>query len=405
MKSILFIFLLFISSGILAQNQLTVDELFENARDIAFEQKDRVAAREICYQILKRSPGYTDVSVFLARLYTWDDMNDSARAVFKRIFSNDSTNQDAINAAIDLEYWNDNPQVALKYCNLGLRNYPNSEDFLLKKAKVLSDLKKYDEAFSTIEILLEINQSNEDARNFAERLKEEVRINAITIKYSYERFSEIFSPWHLGYIAYSRRTPIGTTILRINYGNRFETNGVQYEIDMYPRFADGFYAYMNFGYSNSDIFPETRYGASLYYSLPLSFEIEGGFRLLKYSSDVWIYTASLGKYYSSFWFSLRTYITPQVHLSSHSYSLIVRYYLSGADNYISLYGSTGISPNPGSIDNQNNWLNSNKIGAEYQTKLSTMIIIDVSADYSSDERRPGSFISGTTFDMSLKYLF
>ena len=215
----IFLFLLVITN-IFAQEQLTVDELFVKAREIAFEQKDRDKAREICYKILERSPGYTDVSVFLARLYTWDDMNDSARAVFKRIFSNDNTNHDAINAAIDLEYWNDNPQVALKYCNLGLKNYPNSEDFLLKKAKVLGELKRYDEAFSTIETLLEINQSNEDALNYAERLKEEVRINAITIKYSYERFSEIFSPWHLGYIAYSRGTPIGTTILRINYGNR-----------------------------------------------------------------------------------------------------------------------------------------------------------------------------------------
>jgi len=405
MKYLFFFLIVFSFSNIYAQNKLTSDELFKQAHEVAFGKKDRAQAREICYEILKRSPNYTDVEVFLARLYTWDDMYDSARIVFAKIFARDSSNYDAINAAIDLEYWSDNSRQALKYCNLGLEKYPKSEDFLLKKARVLADLKQYDDAFSTIEALLKINNSNADALSFAERLKEDVRINAITVNYSYEKFNEIFSPWQLGYIQYSRQTPIGTTILRANYGDRFDTKGMQYEIDMYPRFANGLYAYLNFGYSNSSIFPKTRYGASLYYSLPLSFEVDAGFRLLKYSSDVWIYTAALGKYYSNFWFSLRTFITPSVQYASHSYSLIIRYYLSGADDYIAVSGGSGISPDASSIDNQNYWLKSNSGGIEYQSKITNTIIIDLSGDYSNEERLPGSFISEFTVGMGLKYLF
>ena len=405
MKYLLFIFLLIPISEFFPQDQLTVDELFIKARETAFQKNDRNKAREICYEILKRSPDYTDVSVFLARLYTWDDMDDSARTVFKRIFSKDSTNEDAINAAIDLEYWSDKPESALKYCNLGLRHYPRSEDFLLKKAKALADLKMYDAAFITLETLLIINNSNADALNLAERLKEEVRKNSITIRYSYEKFNRIYSPWHLGYIAYSRYTPIGTALFRLNYGDRFDTKGVQYEVDMYPRFADGLYAYLNAGYSNSVIFPKTRYGASLYYSLPYSFEVEAGFRFLRYSSDVWIYTIAAGKYYSNFWFSLRTYITPKVKSASHSYSLTVRYYLSGADDYLEFYAGTGITPDVSSIDNQYNWLKSNKAGIEYDSKLIPMAIIFVFVDYTNEERPFGDFISGYTMGLGLKYLF
>ncbi len=405
MKYLFFFLIAFSFANLYAQNKMTSDDLFKQAREAAFEKKDRAQARSICYEILKRSPNYTDVEVFLARLYTWDDMYDSARAVFKKIFARDSSNYDAINAAIDLEYWSNNSEQALKYCNLGLEKYPRSEDFLLKKAKALADLKQYDEAFNTLEELLKINNSNADALSFAERLKEDVRINAITVSYSYERFNEIFSPWQLGYIQYSRQTPIGTTILRANYGDRFDTKGMQYEIDMYPRFADGLYAYLNFGYSNSSIFPKTRYGASLYYSLPFSFEVDAGFRLLKYSSDVWIYTGALGKYYSNFWFSFRTYITPSVQYASHSYSLIIRYYLSGADDYIALSGGTGISPEASSIDNQNYWLKSNSGGIEYQSKITNRVIINVSGDYANEERSPGSFISEFTAGISLKYLF
>lgn len=405
MKYLLLMLIVFAGSDLFAQRLQSVDEMFKVAHEAAFQQKDRAKAREICHEILKKSPNYTDVSVFLARLYTWDDMYDSARTVFRRIFARDSSNYDAISAAIDLEYWSNNPQKALIYCNLGLKKYPKSEDFLLKKAKVLADLKQYDDAFNTIEALLKINNSNPEAMSFAERLKEDVRINAITVNYSYEKFNIIFSPWQLGYIQYSRQTPIGTAILRANFGNRFDTKGTQYEIDMYPRFANGLYAYLNAGYSNSSIFPKSRYGLSLYYSLPFSFEVDAGFRLLKYSSDVWIYTAALGKYYSNYWFSFRTYITPSVQYASHSYSLEIRYYLSGADDYLAVSGGTGISPDASSIDNQNNWLKSNKGGIEYQTKASNNLIINVSGDYSTEERSPGSFISEFTAGMSLKFLF
>jgi YaiO family outer membrane protein len=405
MKYLLLLFIATSISVVFAQEHLTVDELFVKARNAAFELKDRKQARALCLEILKRSPGYTDVSVFLARLYTWDDMYDSARIVFSGIFAKDSSNYDAISAAIDLEYWTDNYQQALVYCNLGLEKFPKSEEFLLKKAKVLSQLKDYDGAFSAIETLLSINNSNSDALDFAETLKEEVRINSITVNYEYDKFNEIFDPWQLASIAYSRRTPIGTAILRLNYANRFDTYGQQIEMDMYPKFADGLYAYMNFGYSNISIFPRTKYGFSLYYSLPLSLEVDAGFRLLKYSSDTWIYTAALGKYYSNFWFSLRTYITPSVQTASHSYSLTIRYYFSGADDYFAVSGGSGISPEATSVDNNYNWLKSNSGSIEYQSKVSKTLILDLTYEYSNEQQTYGAFIGDYSGSIGLKFLF
>jgi len=332
-------------------------------------------------------------------------MYDSARDVFNGIFAKDSSNYDAISAAFDLEYWSDNLQKALDYSNLGLEKFPKSEEFLLKKSRVLAGLKRYDDAFASIETLLTINNSNADAIIFAERLKEEARVNSITINYTYDKFNRTFDPWQLASLSYSRRTPIGTAILRANFARRFGTSGRQYEVDMYPRFADGFYSYMNFGYSDVSIFPKTRYGFSLYYSLPMSFEIDGGFRLLKYSSDTWIYTAALGKYYSNFWFSLRTYVTPQVQNASKSYSLIIRYYLSGAEDYLAVTGGTGISPEATSVDNNNYWLKSNKGGLEYQSRVTKAMIVNLSCGYSDEEQSAGRFITDITAEISLKFLF
>lgn len=405
MKRFFFFLIYLLCASLFAQNQLSSDELFVKARDAAFNQKNRKLAREICKTILIKSPNYSDVSVFLGRLYTWDSMYDSARAVLTNVLLKDSTNEDAINAAIDLEYWSGNSPKALEYCNRGLTYNPTSSDFLLKKARVLDDMERYDEAFVVLEKLISLKSDNTDALAFAERLKEKVRKNAIGVTYEYDKFDKTFDPWQLGSISYSRRTPIGTTILRINLARRFGTSGVQYEIDMYPRFGDGIYSYLNIGFSKVGVFPKNRYGASLYISLPLSFEIDGGFRLLRYSSDTWIYTFALGKYYGNYWFSLRTFITPQIEKASYSYSLIVRYYFSTAYDYLALSIGTGITPNETSIDFQGNWLKSNKLGLEYQSQVSRVLILNFSGDYYGDEYLRDSFRTKLSLGMGIKFLF
>jgi YaiO family outer membrane protein len=381
------------------------DELFQKAREYAFKKNDYVSAREFCKEALIKSPDYSDISIFLGRLYTWDKMYDSARTVLYGVINRDVSYYDAYNAAIDMEYWSDNYEQALRVSESAIKQYPKSGEFLLKKARVLGAMQNYSMAFNTLETLFSINNTYPDAILYAERLKEEVRINSITLTYDYDSFDKSFDPWHAVSLAYSRKTPVGSVIGRINYANRFLENGVQYEVDMYPRFADGLYAYLNAGYSKDNIFPDYRLGASLYYSLPLSFEIDAGFRYLNFgSSDVVIYTGALGKYYSNFWFSLRSYITPSNSLASYSLTLLVRYYLSGADDYITLSGGWGISPDE-IANTSGNMLVSRKISAEYQTKLSRVIIGFVSAGISGDEFFANDIRSRYSAGFGIKFLF
>lgn len=405
MRRIYLPLILLFSISLLAQNKLSSDELLMKAKDAAFNQGNRKLARQICKTALIQSPNYSDISIFLGRLYTWDSIYDSARVVFNEIIKRDSTNSDAISAAIDMEYWSGDSKAALKYCNLGVSKFPTSTEFLLKKAKVLDDLTEYDEAFSTLDKLFKINNSNPEAIVFAERLKEKVRKNSISLTYEYNKFDKTFEPWQLSSFSYSRSTPIGTTILRMNLSRRFGANGTQFEVDMYPRFGNGIYSYLNFGYSKESIYPKQRYGASLYISLPWSFEIDGGFRILKYSSNVWIYTAALGKYIGNYWFSLRTFITPQVKKASQSYSLTIRYYPSDADNYLSLALGTGISPDESSADLLGNWLKSDKVGLVYQTKISRVILLNLSGDFSREEFVAGEIRQKLSGGLGIKFLF
>jgi YaiO family outer membrane protein len=381
------------------------DELFQKAREYAFKKNDYESAREFCKQALAKSPNYSDIAVFLGRLYTWDKMYDSARTILYGVIKRDPSVYDAYNAAIDVEYWSDNYVSALRISESAIKQYPKSEEFLLKKARVYGAMKNYSDALNTLETLFALNNTYPDAIIYAERLEEELRINAVTLTYDFDSFDKTFDPWHAVSLAYSRQTDLGSVIGRINYANRFLENGVQFEVDMYPRFADGLYAYINAGYSKDNIFPNYRLGASLYYSLPLSFEIDAGIRYLNFvSSDVKIYTGALGKYYSSFWFSLRSYITPSLSRASYSYSLLVRDYLSGADDYITLSGGWGISPDE-RANNSGNLLVSKKINAEYQTKLSRILIGYISVGISSDEFVADNIRTRYSAGLGIKILF
>ena len=175
--------------------------------------------------------------------------------------------------------------------------------------------------------------------------------NSIGIKYDLIAFDKgVNKPWHFLSVEYTKHIKKTPFIARLNYANRFSKSGLQLEADAYPALSKKIYTYINAGYSkDSLLFPKYRAGFSLYVSLPASFEVEGGFRLLHFSSSTWIYTASIGKYYKNFWFNLGTFLTPGSNSMQQSYFLKTRYYMNDKD-YIMLMLGTGISPD----DRKNN---------------------------------------------------
>ncbi|MDB5137298.1 MAG: hypothetical protein JWP37_3901 [Mucilaginibacter sp.] len=341
------VFLFIISFNVVsAQTEFSSDELFQQARKAAFDQKDYSKAIGLSKLALVKSPDYSDIRIFLGRVYTWSDKVDSARTEFSKVLSKHPDNDDASFAFGSLEYWNNNSSKALQLVQGGLKYHPKSKDLLLLKAKVLNDLHRFSEANAILDTLIKADPGNSDAHALAGRVRDNASLNKIGVTYDYIYFDKEFKdPWQLASIEYSRQTGIGSVIGRINYANRFNSTGLQYEVDAYPHISKTFYAYVSGGYSgNVGVFPKYRSGFSLYANLPASFEAEAGFRYLYFTSSTWIYTASVGKYLGSFWFNFRTYLTPSNSSISQSYTLHARYYTGGADDYLSLGIGTGISP-------------------------------------------------------------
>ena len=390
----------------LSAQTISSDEYFQMARKAAFENHNYPAAIQLSKQALQQSPGYTDIQIFLGRVYYWNGQADSSMIMLKAALENKPAYEDASVAIADIEYFSEHYASALHYSERGLVYNPSSKELMLRKAKCLAALYRYKEAWFITDSLLQTDPKNNALRSLASRIKDYSSKNKIGISYDYTYFDKQFSnPWHIVSLDYSRQTRAGSLIGRLNYANRHTKNGVQFEVDAYPRISKTFYAYTNIGYSNDmPVFPKFRAGFSLYANLPRSFEADAGFRYLNFDSDTWIYTLALGKYYKNFWFNGRTYLTPSNSRISQSYTLTTRYYLKGADNYFSLSIGQGISPDDRSLSIQLNndyKLQTKKFAAAYRFSLGKLNIFSFSTSFENVEYLPKT--KGNQVNISVGY--
>lgn len=404
-KYLFFLLLLFLANTTVTAQTLSSDEYFQQARKTAFDFKDYPAAIKLCNLALQKSPDYTDIEVFLGRLYFWKNQTDSARYILAAAQLKNPGHEEAAIALADIEYFSDNYAIALSLCENFLLTH-TSKELAFRKAKCLSALKRYKEAYTLADSLLQTEPGNDGLRSLAMQIKDYSAGNKIGISYDYMHFDKQFSdPWHYVSFDYTRQTHAGSVTGRINYANRFKTSGVQFEADAYPRISKLLYAYINIGYSpDLPVFAKYRAGFSLFANLPKSFEADAGLRYLNFDNDTWIYTIGAGKYYKNFWFNARTYLTPGHNNISQSYTVTTRYYLKGADDYLSFFIGKGISPDEQYQSLQLNSkykLQTTKFGTAYKFSIRKMNIFSVSGTYENVEYLPKT--KGNQVNLSLGY--
>jgi YaiO family outer membrane protein len=395
---------------------LGADDLFLRARAIALNG-DRKEARAMLQHLLQKSPGYHDARILLGRTYAWDGQREAAREEFNTVLAKSPENLDALNALTDVEMWDERYPQALDVTDRGIKAYPNDEDLLYKRASILNSLKRQDEALLVLNKLLTINPAHEKGNILLKSIKTGNLKYTAGVSYGVDLFSRIFDPAHYVSAQLARTNSWGSSIVRVNYARRFRTNGIQPEIDLYPRIANGVYAYLNYGYSATDLFPLHRMGAELFTKLPKSFEASAGFRHLYFESGskVTIFTGSVGWYVKNYWLSVRPYITPDKQTgTSLSGSLTLRRYFKDAETYLSLSGSVGFSPDlrriqsgTGLSSDEIYLLHSQRVGASFQKLIGTDLVLSFSADFSRQELifDAGNYVAITSLGIGLKKKF
>lgn len=404
------LFLFQMNENVYAQQVDNVDEAFLEARELAFDGK-RTEARELAYAILEISPDYHDVRILIARTYSWDGFYDQSREELAYVLQDTPDHKDALMASIDNEIWDENPEEAVNFSNEATSYYPVDIPILLKSANAHHSAEMDREAVLILNRIDQINPSNSESMALRRSIRVSSQNFTLSGSYTYDHFSEVFDPAQKGHIQLSGRTSIGSIIGRLNYGNRFETIGFQPEIDFYPSIADGWYGYLNVGYTNSSIFPEFRAGAELHKRAPSGFELSAGFRYLKFqNSDVLIYTGTITKYQGNWLFTLRPYVTPSSVGISRSVNLLARRYFAGPENYVTFRGGFGFSPEERRFQDVSGdvfFTESQFIGVDIFKTLSFNLAFFLSFDVARQELSfsPGDYTEIYTFNSGIQLKF
>ncbi|MEO0528464.1 MAG: YaiO family outer membrane beta-barrel protein, partial [Bacteroidota bacterium] len=310
------------------------DISFFAARDLAFND-NRSMARDTLKRILTVYPDYADVRELLAKTYSWDGEHDKARAEFNKITSVERENKEVWVAAIKNEIYAENYPTALGLANKALLYVKKDEDIEFLRQRALNALQeKYGKGKDLSEALvkdpLELTNSK----------------NRVRIDNSFDIFDIIYEPAIYTSVEYRRETKAGYIIPRLNYNNRFETHGIQYGIDFYPKFSKTFYGYLNYAYSDAPIFPDHRVRVEMYANLPKALESSAGIIYLDFvDSSAEVYTGSFGMYRGNDYYSLRTYVAPQPNGNTGVSGLFkARRYLKDADTYVGINIAMGYTP-------------------------------------------------------------
>jgi YaiO family outer membrane protein len=309
------------------------DASLKRAMSLAFEG-NRVEARDTLQNILTAYPGYTDVRTLLAKTYSWDGNFDEARKHFNRITSGERQHKEVWIAAVRNEMYAENNNIALGLINKALLYLEQDEDLQQLRAEILNKMEGDPDPKSGV-------KTRENVTEAVKKYK-----NTVALFSSTDVFDVVFDPMFYSGIEFIHETALGKVIPRINYSNRFDIDGIQYELDLYPKFSKTFYGYLNYGYSQSEIYPTHRFGGDLYANLPKGIEASLGARYLSFTeSKVTIYTGSLGLYKGNYYVSLRPYVTPRNNSTiGVSGVLTARKYLKDANNYIGFMGGMGFMP-------------------------------------------------------------
>ena len=301
------------------------DASFKRARELAFKGSYE-AARDTLIRVMEAYPDYTEVQTFLANTYRWEGNTGQARKHFNRITSREREHEDVWLAAIYNELQAGNTSIALGLANKALQYL--GDDSAIRKLRG------------------EILGSHTEEASRADSGETPEYNNRISVENRLETFDQYYDPMWYTSVEYRRETELGRVIPRINYSNRFGTNAIQYELDLYPRISNTLYGYVNYGYSDSELYPNHRGALEIFANLPKAMEVSLGARYLQFTdSDATLFTGSFGLYRGNYYLSIRPYLTVVDSRSpAVSGSLAARKYLTDNLHFLGLRASYGYSP-------------------------------------------------------------
>lgn len=285
------------------------DDVLARARQAAASGR-RADALRMLEERLAAVPRDVDARLLYGLVLSWERRYDDARPVLQQVLAQAPGYADARVALMNVEYWSG----------------------------------RASEARGLAAEILVTDPGNAQARVVRERLT--LRPWEAGVWYSVDSFDDGSDPWHEAAISLERKTPVGSLIVRGSRAERFGKEDQLGEVDFYPRFRPGTYAYISAGVAPDPVlYPGYRLAFDLYQSLGRGFEASGGARYLDFENPATIYVATLAKYIGNWMLTGKLYHVPGAgDLDSTSgHAGFRRYFGSDGTSYAGVTYSHGFS--------------------------------------------------------------
>lgn len=400
-----YIFVRSVVAGLLLAVCGFAQDTVADARKLALNGQ-RAEAEAMLSKRLADSPTDTDARTLYGTVLSWDSKYDEARKQLDQVLAEDRTNGDAMLALANVELWTDHPARAHELLTSVLRDRPIDTDALYADARTLVALKQKKEATDTLHHLLDVDPGNKDARKLLDSLGEEAQTWEATVEEYHEWFSDGIGNRAETQVSLKDATSIGSMIGRFSNAEEFGLVSNQIEMDYYPGFRKGTYAYLNAGFSpDHNLYPKYRVGADIYQRLGHGFEGTAGFRHLQFANDVNIFTTALSKYYGNWLFTGRGYFTPDLSGTSESFQVISRRYFHDSTTYFQLRFGRGSTPVEVVSLLDTEVLNSTTYDAALHCMLSRHWLADSEFGWSREDRLGRPLVNHLVGNLGLTFRF
>jgi len=243
---------------------------------------------------LKSTPNDVDARLVYGLVLSWDGKYDEARGELTQVLTQAPNYMDARVALMNVEWWSGNT----------------------------------DRARELVRTVLATDPGNTQARLVKQRLDAKTNPWFVGADAVFDTFSDDRDSWREFDVKVGRETPVGSLTVRGSQADRFGLSDRAVDVEFYPTFRAGTYAFIGFGFGADDeLYPDHRIAFDLYQSLGKGWEVSGGYRSLAFSESTHIYIGTLTKYVGNWMLTGKAMMVPnETTGDSWSYHGVARWY-------------------------------------------------------------------------------